>query len=174
MLACLGAALGFGVGIRAVDLVGEEPEEAFEIRGYEDVHCRAERLLDAVFVCLGSVCWFTACGFGAVYGLLLVFTGLPEAVEDVVFVGCDDKFLRGQSHALCEVAGEDVSEVAGRDDVADGGGGEEGGLADQLEVGVEVVGYLGEDAGPIDGVDSGEAVSFVDFGVGEEGFDEVL
>lgn len=95
-------------------------------------------------------------------------------MEDVVFVGGDDEFLGGESHALCEVAGEDVAEVAGGDDEAYFGGGEEAGLADEVEVGVEVVGDLGEDAGPVDGVDGCELVRAVDLGVGEEGFDKVL
>lgn len=38
----------------------------------------------------------------------------------------------------------------------------------------EVIGYLGKDAAKIYRVYGGEAVVFVDFKVGEEGFDEVL
>jgi hypothetical protein len=47
-------------------------------------------------------------------------------------------------------------------------------LFNEVEVGVEVVCYLGEDTGPVDGVYGGEAVGLVDFGVGEESFYEVL
>ena len=47
-------------------------------------------------------------------------------------------------------------------------------MLDEIEVGVEVVGDLGENTGPIDGVHGGEAVRRVDFRVGEEGLDEVL
>lgn len=39
---------------------------------------------------------------------------------------------------------------------------------------MEIVCYLREDAGPIDGVDGGEVMGLVGFWVGEEGFDEVL
>jgi hypothetical protein len=51
---------------------------------------------------------------------------------------------------------------------------EEGFLFDEVEVGVEVVCDLGEDTCPINGVDSGEAVGRIDFGVCEKSFDEVL
>jgi hypothetical protein len=44
----------------------------------------------------------------------------------------------------------------------------------ELEIGVNVVGSLGEDAGPIDGVDCTEVLGFVDFWVGEESFDNIL
>lgn len=47
-------------------------------------------------------------------------------------------------------------------------------MANQVEVRVEVVGDLRENAGPVDGVDGGEAVGLVDLGVGEECLDEVL
>jgi hypothetical protein len=47
-------------------------------------------------------------------------------------------------------------------------------LANQVEVRVEVVGDLGEDAGPVNGVDGGEAVGLVDFRISKECFDEVL
>lgn len=174
VVAGLGAALGDGVRGRAVHLVGEEPEEAFEVGRHEDVHGRAERFLDAARVGFCAVGGDPARGGCAVYGVLLVGAGFPEAVEDVVFVCGDDELLRWEPHAFREVAGEDVAEVAGGDDEADLGGGEEGGLADEGEVRVEVVGDLGEDAGPVDGVDGGELVRAVDFGVGEEGFDEVL
>ena len=174
VVACFGAALRDGVRVRAVYVVGQEPEEALEVGRDEDVHGWAERLLDAAFVRFCSVFWDAAFGFSAVDGLLLVFSCLPEAVEDVVFVGRDDEFFGGESHAFCEVAGEDVAEVSCRYDEADGGGWEERLLADELEVGVEVVGDLREDAGPVDGIDGGEAVGLVDFRVGKEGFDEVL
>jgi len=39
---------------------------------------------------------------------------------------------------------------------------------------MEIVRYLGEDTGPVDGVYRGEAMGLVDLGVGEEGFDKVL
>lgn len=73
----------------------------------------------------------------------------------------------------CEIAREDVAEVACGDHEADLGGGGFG-LAGEGEVGVEVVGVLGEDAGPVDGVYGCETELGVDFGVGEEGFDDVL
>lgn len=73
----------------------------------------------------------------------------------------------------CEIPREDVAEVASRDHEADLGGGGFG-LAGEGEVGVEVVGDLGEDASPVDGVDGCEAELGVDFGVGEEGLDDVL
>ena len=43
-----------------------------------------------------------------------------------------------------------------------------------MEVGEEVVDCLGEDAGPVDGVDGAEAVFGVERFVGEERFDDVL
>ena len=39
---------------------------------------------------------------------------------------------------------------------------------------MEVVGCLGEDSRPVDGVDGAEVKGFVDFWVGEEGFNCVL
>jgi hypothetical protein len=75
-------------------------------------------------------------------------------------------------HALCEVAGEDVAKVTRGNDEAWWGGGGVGAL--QGEVTGEVVGYLGEDSCPVDGVYGGEAVGLVDFWVGEERLDEVL
>lgn len=56
--------------------------------------------------------------------------------------------------------------------VALGGGGR--GLLGKVKVRVEVVDDLSEDSGPVDRVDGAEAVGAVEFGVGEEGFDDVL
>lgn len=92
-------------------------------------------------------------------------------MEDVVLVCGNDKLLSWQAHPLRKVSREDITEVAGGDDETNGGGGV---LLDEIEVGVEVVRYLGEDARPVDGVYGGEAVGLVDFGVCEEGFYEVL
>ena len=43
-----------------------------------------------------------------------------------------------------------------------------------LEEGMEVVDRLRQDARPVNGVDRSEVVSGVEFGVGEESFDNVL
>lgn len=104
--------------------------------------------------------------------VLLVRSSAPEAVENVVLVGCADELVDGETHALGEVAGEDVAEVAGGDDEARFRGGGEALL--EGKVGGEVVGCLGEDARPVDGVDGAELLAGVGDGVGEEGFDGVL
>jgi hypothetical protein len=55
--------------------------------------------------------------------------------------------------------------------------GDVGGRADLLwkvEVGVEIVYDLSEDSGPVDAVDRAESVSRVEFGIGEQGLDDVL
>jgi len=94
-----GAALrGRGRG-RVVDTVGELPEEALEVGGYDDVHGGAERLFHAVLVGLGTVFRQPACGIRAVDVLLLVLPALPEAVQDVVCVGGDDEFGGGEPSA---------------------------------------------------------------------------
>ena len=104
----------------------------------------------------------------------------PEAREDVVRVRRDHESLRGQPHALRVVAREDVPEIASGDDVLERHGGELGGcegfgeLMREVEVGFEVVDCLGEDAGPVDGVDSAETMSSVEFCVCEERFYDVL
>lgn len=105
-------------------------------------------------------------------GVLLVGSRAPEAVEDVVLVGCADELVDGETHALGEVAGEDVAKVARGDDEARLRGRGEALL--QREVGGEVVGCLGEDASPVDGVDGAELLAGVGDGVGEEGLDGVL
>jgi hypothetical protein len=67
-------------------------------------------------------------------------------VQNVVRVGCDDQLLGWQERRRF----------------------------DEVEVRVEEVGDLRKDAGPVDGVDGGEAVGLIDFGVGEERLDKVL
>lgn len=106
--------------------------------------------------------------------VLLVLSGFPEAVKDIVLVCGNDELLGGQTHALGEVSGKDVTEVARRHDESDGRGGEERLGFDEIEVRVEVVCDLGKDTGPVDGVDRSEAVGRVDLGISEESLDEVL
>jgi hypothetical protein len=125
-------------------------------------------------VCLDAVLDKATLGLATVHRLLLVFARLPEAVQDVVGVGCDDQLLGWQAHALRKEASQDIAKVARRHNEADGGRWEESGRFDEVEVGVEEVGDLGKNARPVDGVDGGEAVGFVDLGVGEERLDKVL
>lgn len=106
----------------AVDAVGEEPEEALEVAGDENVHCGGESLLYALCVCLYAVLLVTALCLAAVDSLLLVVTCSPEAVQDVVFVCGNDELVGGQAHALGKVASKNVAKVAGGDNKADLGG----------------------------------------------------
>src|SRR5690606_35238252 len=98
------------------------------------------------------------------------------AVENVVFVGANHELVDGEAHAKSEVASEDVAKVSRGDGKADLVAELErrGLLAEEGEVGVEVVDGLGEDASPVDAVYGAELVGRVDLGVGEEGFDNVL
>lgn len=169
-----GLLLGPGVvhaGARGV-LVREEPEETLEVGGDEDVHCGAKSLAYTVSVRLCAIDGETLSRGGGLGGVLLVGSGAPEAVEDVVLVGCADELVDGETHALGEVAGEDIAKVAGGDDEAGLCGRGEALL--EREVGGEVVGLLGEDAGPVDGVDGAEFLAGVGDGVGEKCLDGVL
>lgn len=158
-------------GARGV-LVGEEPEETLKVRGDEDIHRRAERLADTIRVRLCAIDSEALSRGGRVRGVLLVGTGAPEAVEDIVLVRGADELVNGETHALGEVASEDVAKVSCGDDEARLRAGGE--LLLQREVGGEVVGCLGEDARPVDGVDGAQLLAGIGNGVGEEGFDGVL
>lgn len=149
-------------GVAGGGLVGEEPEETLEVAADQDVHGGAVGFLDAM------VC-------GGIESLLCVVTAAAEeTVEDIILVGGDDELVGGKTHLLSEPASEDITEVTGGNDYADLGVFFVGGRLDQREVGVEVVGHLGEDTAPVDAVDSGDVVSGVEVLVGEEGLDDVL
>lgn len=126
-------------------------------------------------MCLDTIDLQTALSLGALGGLLLVLSRLPESIKDIVLVSRDNKLVDGKTHTSGEVAGEDVAKVSGGDDeahlVADREG---GGLLGEGEVGVEVVHDLGEDAGEVDGVDGAELEGGVGLGVAKEGLDDVL
>lgn len=156
-------------------LVGEEPEQTLKVAGDQNVHGRAEGLLDAVLMRLGTISGQAAGGLGGRRGLLLVLAGRPEPVEDIVLVGRDDELVNGQAHAEGEVASEDVAKVARGHDEADLVAKLEGfGGLGEGEVGVEVVDDLGEDTGPVDGVDGTKVMRRVDVGISEQGLDDVL
>jgi hypothetical protein len=105
-------------------------------------------------------------------GVLLVASGLDEAVENVVRVGSDDELVDGETHALGEVTGQDVTKVSGGDDVANLGGSSD--LVGEREVGREVVDDLGEDTGPVDGVNRTKVVGLAKNGMREKSLDNVL
>jgi hypothetical protein len=153
-------------------LVREEPEETLEVGGDEDVHRGTQSLADTIGVRLRAIDGESLSRGGGVRRVLLVGSSAPEAVEDVILVRGADELVNGETHALGEVASEDVAKVSGGDDETRLCGGGEALL--EGEVGGEVVGCLGEDAGPVDGVDGAELLAGVGDGVGEEGFDGVL
>ena len=153
-------------------LVREEPEETLEVGGDEDVHRRAQGLANTIGVRLCAIDSESLSRGGGVRRVFLVGSRAPKAVEDVILVSCADELVNGETHALGEVASEDIAEVAGGDDEARLCGGGEALL--EGEVGGEVVGCLGEDACPVDGVDGAELLAGVGDGVGEKGFDGVL
>jgi hypothetical protein len=117
----------------------------------------------------------TTLGLGTLGRLLLVLSGLPESVEDIVLVSRDNKLVDGETHAGGKVSSEDVAKVSCGDDKADLVADlEVGVLSGEGEVGVEVVDDLGEDSGEVDGVDGAELEVLVGVWVTEEGLDDVL
>ena len=42
-------------------------------------------------------------------GVLLVFSSLPEAVQDIIFIGGNDELLDREAHAGSEIAGKNVT-----------------------------------------------------------------
>ncbi|KAI6750881.1 hypothetical protein HG530_014331 [Fusarium avenaceum] len=99
-----------------------------DVAGHENVHSRAESLLHTLLMSLNSIDLKTTLGLGALGGLLLVFSGLPESVKDIVLVSRDNKLVDRETHASRKVSSEDVSKVSSGDNKAD--------LVADLEVGV--------------------------------------
>ncbi len=128
----------------------EKIQVALEIGGDLDVHGRAQGRVDLArrVAAIGD-----------------------EPGQDVIAVGGDEEPIDGQSHALGHVAGEDVAEVAGGDRKADP---EPGVAPTHPPPGVEVVDDLGQDAGPINGVDRAEVVLPLEIQVVEQGLDDAL
>lgn len=117
----------------------------------------------------------TTLGLRALGGLLLVLSGLPESVEDIVLVSRDNKLVNGEAHAGGKVTSEDIAKVSCGHDEADLVANlEVGVLSGEGKVGVEVVDDLGEDSGEVDGVDGAELEVLVGVGVTEESLDDVL
>lgn len=125
---------------------------------------------------LDTVLLKTAFGLGAVGGLLLVTTSLEKAVENIVLVGGNNELVDGETHTKGEVTSENVAKVSGRNSEADLVAELEGRglLAEEGEIGVEVVDSLGENTSPVDAVDGAELVGRVDLRVGKKSLDDVL
>ena len=93
MVASLAPSLRYRIGVCAVYVVRKEPKQPLEVGRDEDVHSRAQCLLDSALVCLGAILRNAALGLLSVHRLLLVLAGLPEAVQDVVLVCSNDQLL---------------------------------------------------------------------------------
>ena len=115
---------------RRVAAAGLE-QQAFEIRRDLDVHRRRLR------------------GAGPAQ---LVGAARQRAGENVVFVGGDDQPLDRQAHALGDIAGEDVAEIAGRN-----GEGHRAMRRAERDGAGEIIDDLGGDARPVDRIDAGRA-----------------
>jgi len=125
---------------------------ALKVARFADVHRRAAGF--------GDVCRRAGAVFAAVQGV----------VEDVVFVGGDDEVRYRQAHALGDVAGVDVAEVAGWHGVI-----HLRALRQvKREVGLDVVHALRQHARPVDGVDRADVVAALVGGVGIDGFYQIL
>mmetsp|Transcript_44661 Transcript_44661/g.136229 ORF Transcript_44661/g.136229 Transcript_44661/m.136229 type:complete len:640 (+) Transcript_44661:438-2357(+) len=111
-------------------------------------------------------------GHGGVYVPPVILTLGEESMKDVVFVGGDDELPHRQSHPLGVVSGEDVPEVARGDREVNLL--RRGMLVGDPEVRPEVVGGLGEDAAPVDGIDGPELDLLAEGRIGERRLDDVL
>lgn len=151
LVAPLGLELGHpGAELDIVALV-EEPEEALDVGGEQDVHG-------------GGV------GDGEV-AAGVVAAGADEVADHTVLVGGDSKAADGGAEEAGVPRREDVAEVASGNDNVEGAG--------ELARGVKVVGDLREEAADVDGVGRGEASAGglgggVEGGVGEGGLDRRL
>jgi hypothetical protein len=98
-----------------------------------------------------------------------VHAGAPRAVQDVVLVGGDRQPLRRQAHALGGIAREHVAEVAGRHRE-----GHRPARAAERRRGDEIVGQLGDDAAPVDGVDGRQLHAVAEGQIVEHGLHQRL
>jgi hypothetical protein len=107
---------------------------------------------------------------------LFVLPTPPEPSENVVGIGSHHELANGQTHLLGVVASEDVSKVAGGNDVLQLNIPPRsfGKVPLEVEVREEVVDGLSEDASPVDRVDCSEFVLGVEFLVSEECLDNIL
>ena len=115
---------------------GQEVEQALEVAGDEYVHAWAVREVE--------------------FAPAVVYAGGDKVGEDVVLIAGAYKTLDRQAHTLRHPAGEDVAEVArGHAEIHTLARGYEPGVH-EIAVGGEVIGYLRQQAAPVDGVSRGE------------------
>ncbi|MFG6303710.1 hypothetical protein ACGLFO_09895, partial [Corynebacterium hesseae] len=110
-------------GIAAKQVKGE----ALEVRGAGNIHRRRGRLVRLL------------------RGARAVAAGAEELIKHVILIGCDDEFVDGQAHLAGDVAGADITEVAGGHAEGD----LLGVLRGDLEVAIDVVDHLRHEAGPV-------------------------
>ena len=118
--------------------------------------------------------FFSTFCLGAKNSMFLVSSSLEESVEDVILVGRDDKSFNGETHLFSVVASEDIAEIACGHNELDAGGCVFGEGGEEREVRVEVVCYLGKDAGPVYGVDGAQVVILIEGFIREDLFYNVL
>ena len=114
----------------------EVVQKPLEIARDEDVHARA--------------------GGEAELAPPVVDAGVDKVREDVVGVARADEAPGGQAHALGHPAGEDVPEVAGGHAEVELFAQLHDARGDRVAVGGEVIGYLRQEAAPVNGVRRGE------------------
>ena len=101
--------------------------------------------------------------------LRLVTPARQRAGENVVLVGRDDEAIDRQAHALGVIAGQHVAEIAGRD-----GEGHRPLRRAERDRGDEIIDDLGEDAGPVDGIDARQAHLVAEGEIAEQVLDDAL
>ncbi|KAH3668855.1 hypothetical protein OGAPHI_002610 [Ogataea philodendri] len=145
----------FQIVVTTVGSLDHVPQESLKVGGNTDVHSWRVGLLNLD---------------------LIVFSGVQESVEDVVFVGCNHQLLDRKSHLFSVETSKDVTKVSAWHHKLD----LEVGLfsfwdlVQQLEVGVEVVSHLCEDSSPVDRVDCSDVVFLVELGISKHFLHNVL
>lgn len=141
----------------------KEPHYSLKVTRDQNVHCRAVSLLAGINL------------IGFLGRVLLIATGLPEAVQNIVLIGSDNQLVDRQAHLSSEVSRKDVSEVSSRSDKSDLVPNLEGiGLSRKREVRVKVEDDLGENSREVNRVDSTQLQGLVGIRIAEQSLDNIL
>ena len=137
LVAALAVQLRHELGYHPVVKVRREEQQSLEVGRDQDIHRGGGRGIEiAVAVVLAVL--------------------LEEVGQHVVAVGRADELVHRQAHLLCDVSGEDVAEVAGRDaDIDPVALADRAGL-DHVAVCGDIVRDLRRETAPVDGVRRGQ------------------